>query len=148
MEFQVLQPEEIAILKGPLADLEVHHNDVAETFPGVYPIMPVDETIADTVELVRENRARVEVLLDDDGSVAGFSNAQHHGENGEINWLYVRDDLRGQGWGKQLLDNALDYLRNNGVHLVDLFVVRGNPARNFYEAIGFEERVAVLSMRL
>lgn len=148
MQFRVLEPEEIATLKGPLTDLEAHHNEVAETFSGVYPIMPVDETIEDAMALVRENRARVEILLDDDGNIAGFSNAQHHGENGEINWLYVRDDLRGQGWGKQLFDNALDYLRDHGVHLVDLFVVRGNPAREFYEAAGFEERVAVLSMRL
>lgn len=147
MRLRVLNADEIVDLKGLFAELDAYHNAVAANFSGVYPLMPVDEAIGDAAERVRENRARVEALYDDDGGAVGFCGAQFHGENGEIDWLYVREDLRDQGWGGKLLDNALDYLRGKGVRLVDLFVVKGNPAKAFYESRGFEERVEVLTAR-
>lgn len=62
------------------------------------------------------------------------------GERGEIKHLYVAPACQGMGWGKRLLNRALDDLRASGCRRVGLAVVRENAhARRFYRAMGGRE---------
>lgn len=57
---------------------------------------------------------------------------------GEIVALYLLPKCTGQGYGKPLLQAALEQCRNQGLSDVCLWVLEGNqPARRFYERMGF-----------
>lgn len=148
MKTRVLTADEIHLLVAELPKLAEYHNRVAETFSGIYPIVPIPEALADTEKTVREGMARAEIVEDETGEIAGFCVVHFHGDTGDVDWLYVRDDARGEGWGKILLDNAMAYLKENGVQLVDLTVVSGNPAKDFYAEQGFVVRSELMTRRL
>ncbi|HEX7390465.1 MAG TPA: GNAT family N-acetyltransferase [Acidiphilium sp.] len=54
----------------------------------------------------------------------------------EIETLYVLDDFRERGLGRQLLRAAAAYLAAQGCASVFLWVLADNPARWFYERMG------------
>lgn len=71
--------------------------------------------------------------------VLGFSySLEFHGRDAFVDELYLRAEHRGKGWGRRLLETALEAARAAGVAAVHLEVVRGNePALGFYERAGF-----------
>lgn len=148
MKMRILSADEIGMLREHLRPLADYHNKIAETFAGIYPIVPLADALADTEKTVREGQARAEALFDEAGNIAGYCVAHFHGDTSDIDWLYVREDLRGQGWGKKLLESALSYLKENGAELVDVELVKGNPAKKFYREIGFEVRMEIVTKRL
>lgn len=148
MEIRALNADEVCILEKHLPELADYHNRVASSFSGVYPIVPPAEALRDTAKSIQEGSAHAEALFDDEGAVAGYCVVHRHAETGDIDWLNVREDVRGEGWGRVLLERGLKYLRGNGVQLVDALVVRGNPAKEFYRELGFKTRMEVMSKRL
>jgi ribosomal protein S18 acetylase RimI-like enzyme len=67
------------------------------------------------------------------GRVAGFMAGSVSGEGGEITWIYVDPELHRRGIGRALVEHFV--ARSGGP--VELEVLDGNPARDFYEALGF-----------
>ena len=55
---------------------------------------------------------------------------------GEVYTLYVDPDHQGCGYGRALLQRALKHLRDKGASVAVVWVLAGNPARFFYEALG------------
>ncbi|MDQ7878939.1 GNAT family N-acetyltransferase [Microbacterium sp. QXD-8] len=89
-------------------------------------------TLADTYEN--------EGLFDDqvwvaeyEGRVAGFIAGRVGAEGGEITWIYVDPALYRRGIGRALVEHFL--ARAGGP--VELEVLDGNAARDFYESLGF-----------
>ncbi len=59
-------------------------------------------------------------------------------EGAHLRWFIISDALRGHGVGKQLIDTALDFCRNNKYPRVYLWTFAGlHTARNLYEKAGF-----------
>ena len=56
--------------------------------------------------------------------------------DGEIETLYVLDDFRERGLGRQLLSACATALATGGCTSVFLWVLRDNPSRFFYDHIG------------
>jgi ribosomal protein S18 acetylase RimI-like enzyme len=56
--------------------------------------------------------------------------------DGEIETLYVEDDWREQGLGRQLLHSGAARLAESGCRSLFLWVLRDNPSRWFYERLG------------
>lgn len=56
--------------------------------------------------------------------------------DGEVETLYVLDDWREQGLGRQLLLEAAGLLDASGCGSLFLWVLEGNPSRWFYERLG------------
>lgn len=68
-----------------------------------------------------------------DGRIAGFLAGGIEEGDGEITWLYVDPDLHRHGVGRALVEHFA--ARCDGS--VELEVLAGNAARDFYEALGF-----------
>lgn len=68
-----------------------------------------------------------------DGAVAGFIAGSASDEGGEITWIYVDPGLYRRGVGRALVEHFV--ARSGGP--VELEVLDGNAARDFYEALGF-----------
>ena len=56
--------------------------------------------------------------------------------SGEVNTLYVAPDFQGRGVGRALLLALFRRLVATGHHSAVIWVLRGNPARFFYERMG------------
>ena len=72
--------------------------------------------------------------------VAGLCAASDDGLPGvgEIMIFYIHPDKQGQGYGKLMMNHALDSLHAEGFTHIVLWVLKENhSARTFYEAMGF-----------
>lgn len=82
------------------------------------------------------------IVATDDGEPRGFvQGAYIEGEPvvGELHWLHVAPDARGQGLGAQLLGRIQDELEGRGADVLRGLVLTENEAgASFYEAHGFE----------
>jgi ribosomal protein S18 acetylase RimI-like enzyme len=65
---------------------------------------------------------------------------------GFIYELFVLDEYRGKGISKQLINTAVEQLKQEGYSEVRLSVFEGNKAVKLYENLGFETRT--ISMRM
>ena len=75
-----------------------------------------------------------------DNSPAGCGGIELFGtEYGEIKRMYVRQEFRGLGLGKLMLEYLADYAREKGVGLLRLETgIHQGPAIGLYERFGFE----------
>lgn len=94
--------------------------------------------------------ATVVLAEDEQGEGAGFISCRlrtlppYFGAQvvGAIGEVYVRDDCRGTGLGRQMLDATIEWCRAQGVMRVELQVLAGNPeAVRFYRGLGWHEEL-------
>jgi ribosomal protein S18 acetylase RimI-like enzyme len=76
------------------------------------------------------------------GSKDQFSNKTM----GFIYELFVLDEYRGKGISKQLINTAVEQLKQEGYSEIRLSVFEGNKAIKLYENLGFETRTISMSM--
>jgi ribosomal protein S18 acetylase RimI-like enzyme len=65
---------------------------------------------------------------------------------GFIYELFVLDEYRGKGISKQLINTAVEQLKQEGYSEIRLSVFEGNKAIKLYENLGFETRTISMSM--
>ena len=73
------------------------------------------------------------------GRIVGFGScggARGQPGSGEIFSLYVAPDWQGQGIGRLLLEALFARLHESSLNQAVIWVLSGNPARFFYEALG------------
>jgi len=77
---------------------------------------------------------------------ASYSHGHHKGIY-KVHKLYVHPMLHGKGFGKTMLDNIAQDVRDKGGNALHLNVNRHNRAKSFYERYGFsiigEEDIAI-----
>jgi len=144
MDIRKLEAGQVDLLREGLLDLARHHNSIPSPFAGVYPTIPVEETLEEIAKQVAEGRAQVEAIFEGDRMV-GFYKVVATRTLGTVDLLFVFEDCRGKGYGGRLLERALVWLRERGVNLIDIRVVDGNPAQRLYEKFGFRTRSTILS---
>jgi len=73
------------------------------------------------------------------GVIGGAVMVGHDGHRGWLYYVAVASDARGQGFGRQMVQAATDWLRERGVPKAQLMIRETNPAVSaFYEHLGFE----------
>lgn len=77
-----------------------------------------------------------------DEMVIGAVLTGHDGRRGHIYHAAVLEQYRGKGYGKQLVDTALEALKKEGINKAALVVFRDNQLGNaFWKKYGFGERL-------
>jgi len=85
---------------------------------------------------------RAWLILDDTAPVGyavlcfGYS-LEWLGRDAFVDEIYLREDYRGRGWGKQIMTFLEEAARELGIRALHLGVVPGNPALHLYEKVGF-----------
>lgn len=82
--------------------------------------------------------------LEDDGKIIGHLILRIPGENKEtirLGYIIVDSSIRGKGYGKKLIEEAIEYAKNElGAKEINLGVFTNNEkALKCYKSIGFEE---------
>ncbi len=79
------------------------------------------------------------LVCEADGQIAGYADTWCVLDEATITNIAVREDLRGQGIGAQLLREALDEAKERGISAVTLEVRKSNEsAIKLYNRFGFE----------
>ncbi len=78
-------------------------------------------------------------LLEKDGKICGFASYASSGKEGifKLHKIYVTPDTQGTGAGKYLLSSVEEQVKLQGGIELRLNVNRYNPARTFYEKMGY-----------
>lgn len=80
-------------------------------------------------------------VAEDDGEIVGVILSGHDGRRGFIYHATVKNEYRGKGIGKKLVDAALNALEQEGIHKVALVAFEKNVQGNlFWEKAGFTVR--------
>ena len=140
-----LDYQETDRLEECLKELAEHHNEVSNGFKGCYPKRPFAETLESFREDVQGGKSRIAVV-EENGRILGFCKTDVCGAEGKIDYLIVLKEARGSGYGNDLMDWAVDTLKQSGVNRIEVRVVDGNNAVRFYEKYGFRINAQILRM--
>jgi len=78
----------------------------------------------------------------------GYCVSTIKGDVGEIESLYLEEELRGRGIGKELVESHKAWLKGRGCARIRVGVSFGHDSANaFYHAAGFFERLTYLELK-
>jgi GNAT superfamily N-acetyltransferase len=130
-------PADIPTILDMVRELAVYENE---------PVSTVEASEADLMRDCFGERANCEVLIGEvDGAIQGFTLFLHNystwlGRAGmHVEDLYVREAARRTGLGRKLLAHVARIARQRNCKRLELSVLHWNPARSFYEKLGFRE---------
>ncbi|WP_449620441.1 N-acetyltransferase family protein [Robertmurraya sp. Marseille-Q9965] len=84
----------------------------------------------------------VYVAESESGEIVGFSSGgkersgKYTGFDGEIYAIYILKEYQGQGIGRELVKPIIVELKEMGFNTMMVLVLKDNPSRYFYEALG------------
>jgi diamine N-acetyltransferase len=96
---------------------------------------------SETLESVIENGSQTFLILYDERVPQGFAAFGRRPEDPTIvklHKLYVLPKNQGKGYGRLLIDEVISRVASLNVHILDLNVKKDNPAKSFYEKLGFK----------
>lgn len=135
---EIKNPSEIDALLPCVTALSEHHNAVSTYFHGAFPSRPYAVTLDLFRSALQSGQSRFAVT-EDGGTIAGFAKIDivKAADHGKLDYLIVLDAYRGMGYGKALMDWAMDAFANAEISTIEIKVIEGNNAAQFYEKYGF-----------
>lgn len=94
----------------------------------------------ETLQNVMENGSQTFIILHDEKgpqAFAAFGVRKEDPNVWKLHKLYVLPDNQGKGYGKILIKEVKQRMVDNNIFTIDLNVNRHNPAKSFYEKLGF-----------
>lgn len=143
MQVREIDASETYKLLECIMHLSEYHNQVSVNFKGHYPSRPYDETLRIFTEGLQNKDSYIAVVEDAD-KIAGFCKVDIACNIGKLDYLVVLQKYRRKGFGKQLMDWAMDTFHRNHIKYVDVKVVDGNEAIRLYEKYGFKMNAHLL----
>jgi len=148
----------VSIRNADTADIPAIRVLAEDTWWPTYTPLLADEQVRYMLDLIYSVEALTTVmtqgtqqfiLLSDDQGPQGFAayGARADEPVYKLHKLYVRPGNQGKGYGRMLLHEVVQRVKNQGITTLDLNVNRYNPAKSFYEKAGFsvlrEEDIAI-----
>jgi diamine N-acetyltransferase len=92
------------------------------------------------LENVMNNHSQRFILISDNGpqGFASFGPRKEDRSIYKLHKLYVLPANHGKGYGRMLLDEVKNRMHQESIWTLDLNVNRYNPAKTFYEKLGFK----------
>ncbi|WP_232688476.1 GNAT family N-acetyltransferase [Halobacterium zhouii] len=77
---------------------------------------------------------------DESNGIVGFFWGTVRESHGDVRWLFVDPEYRGQGIGTQLFENGVEGLRDAGADTIRAFALQASlDGHQFFEQFGFEQ---------
>ncbi len=97
------------------------------------------ELMYSSTSLLKQMEEHEFILCHDADEPIGFASFSNVGENVfKLHKIYILPERQGKGVGRFMVEHILRTIREKGGVALDLNVNRHNPARFFYERLGFE----------
>ncbi len=92
------------------------------------------------IAFARSSPASEVLVGEKDGEIAASIMVGHDGHRGVVYYLGVAPAGQGQGWGRQMMGAAENWLKQRGIWKLNLMIRMDNTkVRDFYKAIGYQE---------
>ena len=138
--------------KQDIADIaKVYVDGWRTTYRGLVPNQYLDELSYEEAEkrwnqfLDNENDPFMYVALNGEGKIVGFASGRSIEEKhftGELYALYLLQDCRGLGVGRQLVSAVARHFKENGIHSMLVWVMEQNKSGlGFYKRMGGKEYI-------
>ncbi|MFZ6012985.1 MAG: GNAT family N-acetyltransferase [Bacteroidota bacterium] len=140
----------ITIKNATLADIPDIQRIAEKTWWPVYSLIITPEQIqymldaiysTEALHKVMESGSQTFIMLSDEFGPQGFAAYGQRIENPNIcklHKIYIIPDNHGKGYGKMMIEDIKTRIGVQGIRTLDLNVNRYNPAKSFYEKIGFK----------
>lgn len=138
----------LTVRRATIADIPLIQHLTSVIWPAAYNSILSPGQIEYMLEMMYSDtslRRQIEemhhqfILCYEGDEVVGFASYSHLGENiFKLHKIYVLPDRQGKGIGRFMIAAILGDIRPQGAVALDLNVNRHNPARFFYEKLGFE----------
>jgi ribosomal protein S18 acetylase RimI-like enzyme len=128
--------------------LNQHHAEISTHFAAEFELKTFDGRKTALLEKYADGEMRIDIAQSQGIAVGYLISAISADGVGEIESIYVEEDLRGQAMGDELMRRALAWLDEQNVHTKVIAVAAGNErAYTFYERFGFYPRVVMLKQK-
>jgi GNAT superfamily N-acetyltransferase len=133
---RLLERDELSVVKSLAYDI----------WPRVYDYMISSEQISYMLSMMY-NLDKLQqqwgegvkfVLLEVEGMPQGFLSFEEKDERIFLHKLYLRPEMQGQGFGKKMLQVAIDFATDSKKPSIELTVNRNNKFLEFYKSQGFQ----------
>ena len=136
---------EVSKLYDCIHELSEYHNKTSVNFKGYYPLNPYENTLESFKNALRKKESYIAVTEIED-RIIGFCKVDIKGESGKLDYLMVKEEFRGKGFGKELMDWAMQMFDQNKVRHIEVKVVDGNKTIHLYEKYGFKMKSHILGI--
>lgn len=126
-----------------LKALSEYHNEVSINFKGSYPSRPYGNTIELFKEALLSGASHIAVA-EEYSRIVGFCKIDINEESGKLDYLVVLNEYRGKGYGKALMDWAMQTFDKHNVKRIEVKVIDGNQTIHLYEKYGFKMNAHIL----
>lgn len=142
-----LKENEVKALKPLMEYLGRHHNNVSVNFKGFYPRHKDEERIERFEKEIKNGNSKAFACYEDN-RIVGVIKIDFEGNNGVIDYFVVLEEYQGKGYGKELMDKALETFKEHNIKNIELHVVYGNDTINFYEKYGFKKQSYIMELNI
>ena len=140
-----ITPDEVSKLYGCIRELSEYHNTKSVNFKGYYPLSSFEKTL-ESFEAALSSQDSYIAVTEIENRIIGFCKVDINGESGKLDYLVVKEEFRGKGFGKELMDWAMRIFARSNVKHIEVKVVDGNPTIHLYEKYGFKMKSHILGI--
>ena len=140
-----ITPDEVSKLYGCIRELSEYHNTKSVNFKGYYPLSSFEKTL-ESFEAALSSQDSYIAVTEIENRIIGFCKVDINGESGKLDYLVVKEEFRGKGFGKELMDWAMRIFAQSNVKHIEVKVVDGNPTIHLYEKYGFKMKSHILGI--
>jgi ribosomal protein S18 acetylase RimI-like enzyme len=147
INFFTFVPSELPKIKKLWEKLNAVHLSESRHFQEHYRTFTFEKRCEKFLEMSPEN-IRIEVATADESEPVGYCISTFERHVGEIESLYLEPEIRKNGIGGRLVENAIAWLKANGCEKIQVSVAEGHESVfRFYEKFGFYPRLTILQWK-
>lgn len=122
-----------------LTDFRIEHYDAVHALWEAADGVGVDESDSrDSIERYLQRNAGLSLVAFDGEQLVAAALCGHDGRRGYLSHVAVADEYRGQGIGRQIVEECLCRLQAQGINGCNIRLYEANhEGRRFWERIGF-----------
>ena len=129
-------------------DLNSLHAEKSLHFKQDYRAFSFETRKQDLIEKSKRGSLRVSISSDEQNRIFGYCVSSIQDREGEIDSIFVREAQRRKGIGSELMEDCMNWFRDNHINRIKVGVAQGNEDTfQFYEKFGFYPRVTYLTTR-
>jgi diamine N-acetyltransferase len=138
--------EKISCIRNLWEKLNKLHYDDSVYFEEHYEVFTFEERIKLILDFTNDN---LKISIVKDGPrYLGYYISSIIGSNGEIDSIYIEDELQGRGIRKNLISNHVQWMKEKNCNRIRVAVSYGHESvKEFYHKLGFYERLIYFELK-
>lgn len=149
LDIQELKLRELNLIKGLWEELNTIHLEDSKYFKERYKENDFEKRCAKFRDINPADFLGY-IVVDDEDEILGYciSTVKREERKGEIDSLFLKDCLRGLGYGSELVERSVEWLKKNGCNSISVSVADGHESVfDFYMKHGFYPRLTYLELK-